>query len=103
MSIVHAATSGFHPGQPRRLLFLGSLLALGPVSLWAQSKTLVEVPPPGTAEEAVELTPFYVNEEESGYRATSTLAGTRLKDRSQGHRRGRLGGNQRDDERLWAR
>jgi outer membrane receptor for ferric coprogen and ferric-rhodotorulic acid len=79
MSIVHAATSGFHPGQPRRLLFLGSLLALGPVSLWAQSKTLVEVPPPGTAEEAVELTPFYVNEEESGYRATSTLAGTRLK------------------------
>jgi hypothetical protein len=79
MSIVRAAISGSHPGQPRRLLFLGSLLALGPVSLWAQSKTLVEVPPPGTAEEAVELTPFYVNEEESGYRATSTLAGTRLK------------------------
>ncbi len=65
--------------QPAHLVAIG-FVALGDAcALWSQTTPVV--PPSGASNgEVIELSPFQVvAEEETGYRATSTLAGTRLK------------------------
>ena len=61
------------------LLLLAAALAFSPAA-FAQAKQPVEtLPPPASADTAVILNPFVVNtEKDTGYSASSTLAGTRL-------------------------
>lgn len=67
------------PVYPVRALLISVSIAAGPVDLVAQIAPEITAPKPPAAE-TIELSPFVVSTTtQSGYRATQTLAGTRLK------------------------